>query len=63
MMIILCLLKIPSRNTTKAPIIAKLAQLDFYGTALIVPGIVCLLIALQWGGLTYAVSSALLAMV
>jgi len=49
-------LKIPDRDTTKIPTKAKLAQLDFYGTALIVPGTVCLILALQWAGLKYPVS-------
>lgn len=31
----------------------KLAQLDPFGTFALVPGIVCLLLALQWGGVTY----------
>jgi len=56
MLIILCLLKIPDRATTKIPAKAKLAQLDFYGTALILPSTICLILALQWGGLTYSVS-------
>jgi hypothetical protein len=30
-------------------------QLDAFGTALLIPGVVCLLLALQWGGQTYAV--------
>jgi MFS family permease len=59
MVIILFLLKIPDRDTTKLPTKAKLAQLDFYGTALIMPGIVCLILALQWGGVTYPVSPTL----
>ena len=31
----------------------RIAQLDVPGTALFIPSIVCLLIALQWGGSTY----------
>lgn len=50
------LLQIPGRDSTKIPSREKLAQLDFYGTALIVPGSVCLVLALQWGGLKYPVS-------
>ena len=55
MVVILLLLKIPDRDTTKLPIKEKLAQLDVYGTAMILPGCVCLILALQWGGLTYLV--------
>jgi hypothetical protein len=62
MVVILFLLKIPNVDTTRISAKAKLAQLDFYGTGLIVPGIVCLLLALQWGGLTYSVSRNLAAM-
>lgn len=32
----------------------KIARLDIYGTVIFVPCIVCLLLALQWGGQTYA---------
>lgn len=35
----------------------KLQQFDLFGTALFIPGITCLLLALQWGGTTYAWSS------
>lgn len=31
----------------------RIAQLDLPGTILFIPGVVCLLIALQWGGSTY----------
>lgn len=49
-------LKVPDRNTTKLPWTQKLSQLDAPGTSLLVPGVVCFLVALQWGGQTYAVS-------
>ncbi|KAJ4390722.1 hypothetical protein N0V93_004320 [Gnomoniopsis smithogilvyi] len=32
----------------------KVIQMDLLGTAVLIPGIVCLLIALQWGGTIYA---------
>ncbi|KAI0379851.1 putative MFS aflatoxin efflux pump [Hypomontagnella monticulosa] len=53
MAVIAFLLHVPDRETTKIPTKAKFAQLDALGTALLVPGVVCLLLALQWGGLTY----------
>ena len=49
-------LKVPDQDTTKLPWTKKMSQLDASGTALLVPGVVCLLLALQWGGQTYAVS-------
>ena len=49
-------LKIPDRDTTKTPTKEKLLQLDPLGTSIFVPGMVCLLLALQWGGQKYAVS-------
>lgn len=53
---ILLALAIPNDETIWSLTMAKLAQLDFYGTALIVPGCVCLILALQWGGSKYSVS-------
>ncbi|KAI9150509.1 putative HC-toxin efflux carrier TOXA 13 [Paramyrothecium foliicola] len=47
------LLTIPERSTTKLSLKEKLTQLDFPGTMMIVPGCVCLILALQWGGSTY----------
>lgn len=49
-------LKVPSRNTTRLSWKEKLSQLDAVGSTLLLPGVVCLLLALQWGGQTYAVS-------
>ncbi len=57
MLFILLLLKVPDRSTMELSTREKLSQLDAYGTGLIVPGTVCLLLALQWGGLQYPVSS------
>jgi len=37
---------------------AQLSQLDPLGTLFFLPGIICLLLALQWGGSTYAWSNA-----
>lgn len=56
MAFIFFLLKIPDRETTKLPSSKKHAQLDAVGTTIFIPGTVCLLLALQWGGSEYAVS-------
>ncbi|KAI1404519.1 putative MFS aflatoxin efflux pump [Hypoxylon fuscum] len=53
MFVIAFLLHVPDREATKIPTKAKLAQLDALGTFFLIPGVVCLLLALQWGGLTY----------
>lgn len=50
-------MKVPEREATKLPLKQKLRQLDAPGTAVLVPGVVCLLLALQWGGQKYAVSA------
>jgi MFS family permease len=56
MLVILIFLKIPDQPTAQAPLSEKIKQLDIPGTILLVPGTVCLLLALQWGGQTYPVS-------
>ncbi|TPX10948.1 uncharacterized protein E0L32_008154 [Thyridium curvatum] len=58
MVLIFLLLRIPDRDTTRQPTRAKLSQLDAAGTAVFVPGVVCLLLALQWGGVNYAWANA-----
>jgi MFS family permease len=35
----------------------KVGQMDLLGTAILIPGVICLLIALQWGGSEYQWSS------
>jgi hypothetical protein len=54
------LLNIPEREETKKSLGSKLAQLDAIGTTVFLPGVVCLLLALQWGGSKYPVGSVLL---
>lgn len=53
--IIVFLLRIPDREETKLPTKAKLSQLDAAGTFALIPSVVSILLALEWGGLTYAV--------
>ncbi|KAF4785297.1 hypothetical protein HER10_EVM0004820 [Colletotrichum scovillei] len=52
--IIFLILTIPDRDATKLDLKSKLAQLDFFGTALLIPGSVSLILAMEWGGSTYA---------
>ncbi|KAK2615974.1 hypothetical protein N8I77_002695 [Diaporthe amygdali] len=54
MIVIYLFLDIPSRDETKLPLKKKLKQLDAPGTSVLIPGVVCLLLALQWGGQTYS---------
>ena len=35
----------------------RIAKFDLFGTAALLPGVTCLLLALQWGGTTYAWSN------
>ncbi|KZF24112.1 putative MFS aflatoxin efflux pump [Xylona heveae TC161] len=53
MVVIAMCLRVPERETTKLPWTEKLLQLDALGTTALLPGMVCLLLALQWGGQTY----------
>ena len=56
MVVIAVFLKVPDREATKLPLADKIRQLDLLGTCILVPGVVCLLLALQWGGPEYPVS-------
>ncbi|KGO62059.1 Major facilitator superfamily domain, general substrate transporter [Penicillium expansum] len=47
-------LKIPEQDTAKVSSAEKVLQLDFFGTTLLISSVVCLILALQWGGQTYA---------
>ncbi|CAH0044660.1 unnamed protein product [Clonostachys solani] len=53
MVVVFFLMKIPDRDSTKIPTKEKLLQLDVYGSALVIAACVCLVLALQWGGVTY----------
>lgn len=56
-LIILFTLKLPSPKDANLTLRQQLAQLDPIGTAVFLPSIICLILALQWGGTTYAWSS------
>ncbi|KAH8729554.1 major facilitator superfamily domain-containing protein [Ilyonectria robusta] len=47
-----------SAETKDMTFSARLRQLDLYGAAIFIPAIVCLLLALQWGGADYAWSNS-----
>lgn len=53
LIIVAFLLKLPSKKT-ETSLKAQFSQLDPLGTAFFLPGIICLLLALQWGGSAYA---------
>lgn len=44
------------RELANKPLSWKIRQLDFPGSILVAAGVICVLLALQWGGQTYAVS-------
>ena len=51
--ILVFLLKLPNANVAKTSARRQLAQLDPLGNLFFLPGILCLLLALQWGGTVY----------
>ncbi|KAF2723078.1 putative MFS multidrug transporter [Polychaeton citri CBS 116435] len=54
MLLVFFLLHVPDRPSTQIPLIAKLRQLNALGLLALAPGVICLCLALQWGGTTYA---------
>ena len=54
MAILALILKVPARTTKRATLKEQIHQLDPIGTAIFIPSITCLLLALQWGGIDYA---------
>jgi MFS family permease len=51
-------LKNPERLENNKTIKERVKHLDYYGALLLIPAVVCLLLALQWGGTQYAWNSA-----
>lgn len=52
--VILFILRLPSKNQySGTSILARIRQLDLIGASLLIPAIICLLLALQWGGNKY----------
>ena len=58
MVVMFLLLKMPTPKNANTPIRQQIKQLDPIGTSLFLPAIICLVLALQWGGTTYAWSNA-----
>ena len=57
MLIILLILKPTPAQDQGLTIRQQLAKLDLLGELCLIPCVICLLLALQWGGTTYAWSS------
>lgn len=56
---VLFILKINRNNNPKnQTVIQRILQLDIIGTLILIPTVVCLLLALQWGGTQYAWNSS-----
>lgn len=54
-LLVVLLLHVPDRPSTHMPWKDKLRQLNALGLLVLIPGVICLCLALQWGGTTYAV--------
>ncbi|KAJ4584388.1 hypothetical protein HRR81_000194 [Exophiala dermatitidis] len=60
MVVLFFVLRLPvhGRQRAKVPVKQQFNQLDPVGTAIFMPAIICLLLALQWGGTEYSWSNA-----
>ncbi|KAK4134864.1 MFS general substrate transporter [Trichocladium antarcticum] len=47
-----------TRDADRQPALARILSLDLPGTAMLIPSIICLLLALQWGGTEHAWDSS-----
>ena len=56
-LILFFILHLPAPKNANMPLRQQIAQLDPIGTSLFMPAVICLLLALQWGGSTYAWNS------
>lgn len=54
MLIVAFFLRLPNPKREKTTLSQRLHQLDPIGTLFFLPTVVCLLLALQWGGTTYS---------
>ncbi|KAK1599396.1 major facilitator superfamily transporter [Colletotrichum navitas] len=54
LVVIALIMSPPEQDLKDTSLWFKLRQLDFAGTTVFIPGVVCLLLALQWGGVEYA---------
>lgn len=53
-LVVLFILRLPSKNEfSGTPLLKRIQQLDLVGAFFLIPAVVCLLLALQWGGSTY----------
>jgi hypothetical protein len=52
--VIVFFLSIPRQSSTSGqPLLARIQELDLLGASILIPAVICLLLALQWGGSTY----------
>jgi len=57
--VIVFILQIPSQpHREKQSILERIKELDLIGASILIPAIICLLLALQWGGATYPWNSS-----
>lgn len=54
MVFLFFLLNIKGQKEQGSTFLQKILKLDLLGTATLIPAVICLLLALQWGGTTYA---------
>ncbi|KAF2119343.1 major facilitator superfamily domain-containing protein [Lophiotrema nucula] len=57
MAVLILLFSPPKRALENAPVLVRIKRLDLIGVAIFIPPVVMILLALQWGGVTYAWSS------
>ncbi|KAB8222835.1 major facilitator superfamily domain-containing protein [Aspergillus novoparasiticus] len=53
MVLVSILLQVPDRSDIRMPLKDKLRQLNVLGLIVLLPGVICLCLALQWGGTRY----------
>ncbi|KAF2264146.1 putative efflux pump antibiotic resistance protein [Lojkania enalia] len=55
--VLILVLHLPRKDREKMPLVEQFKKLDPLGTIMFLPSIVCLLLALEWGGTTYSWSN------